>query len=117
MTREFICILCPYGCGLTVELTGTEIQGISGNRCERGRQYARQEAIRPMRVITSLMRSQDRAKPFSVKTDIPIPKTCFFDCVNLIRQTRPKAPIHCGDIILRNILDTGANVVATQDVD
>jgi CxxC motif-containing protein len=115
--REFICIRCPYGCRLRVTIEGGRVQEVRENRCNRGRDYALQEAVMPMRVITSLMRARGREKPFGVKTDAPVPQKLFFDCVNLIRRTTPDAPIRCGEVILQNILGTGVNVVATVDMD
>ena len=40
MTRDLVCIICPRGCNLKVELEGKEIKGVTGNGCPRGLQYA-----------------------------------------------------------------------------
>ena len=34
--RELICIGCPMGCPLTVEMNGTEVVSVTGNTCPRG---------------------------------------------------------------------------------
>ena len=39
--RELVCIGCPLGCPLTVELDGDEVVSVSGNTCKRGDVYAR----------------------------------------------------------------------------
>ena len=39
--RELICIGCPMGCPLTVEMNGTEVVSVTGNTCPRGDAYAR----------------------------------------------------------------------------
>ena len=41
--RELICIGCPMGCPLTVEMNGTEVVSVTGNTCPRGDAYARKE--------------------------------------------------------------------------
>ena len=41
--RELICIGCPMGCPVTVEMEGDEIVNVSGNTCPRGDAYARKE--------------------------------------------------------------------------
>lgn len=55
MKRELICITCPLGCHLVVE--GTMQEGgdfkVTGNRCMRGAQYAREEILNPRRVVTT----------------------------------------------------------------
>ena len=45
--RELICIGCPMGCPLTVELENGEIKTITGYTCKKGETYARKERIRP----------------------------------------------------------------------
>ena len=34
-TRELICIGCPLGCPLTVEMKGTEVVSVTGNTCPK----------------------------------------------------------------------------------
>ena len=48
--KEMICIVCPRGCRMKVDNNGN----VEGNFCKRGEVYARQEAIRPLRMITSI---------------------------------------------------------------
>ena len=38
--RELICIGCPMGCPLTVELENGEIKTITGYTCKKGETYA-----------------------------------------------------------------------------
>ena len=112
--KELICIICPRGCRLQAEQTPEKLV-ISGNFCPRGEEYARQELTNPVRVLTALMRVDGVEKPVSVKTDRPVPKALLFDCAKKIYQTRPQAPVRCGDILLRDVCGTGCNVVATRD--
>ncbi len=114
--KEFICINCPMGCRLMVKMKGGEVEEVLGNSCKRGEVYGRQEAIEPKRVLTCLMRTSNRKKPFSVKTFGPIPKKMLFKCAQLIYDTRPEAPISMGDTIIPDICGTGVDVLATQDV-
>jgi CxxC motif-containing protein len=117
MEKELVCINCPMGCRLTVSVKGSEVTGVEGNACKRGVEYAQQEAVCPMRVLTSVMFARDREKPLSVKTDRPVPKALLFRCVDQIFAARPAPPLHCGDVIIADICGTGANVVATQDME
>lgn len=115
--KRFICINCPVGCHLTVSLDEkNEVISVTGNTCRRGEIYGRQEAVHPKRVLTCLMRSSNRKKPFSVKTSAPIPKEQLFMCANAIYAAHPEAPISIGDIVIHDICGTGADVLATQNL-
>ena len=39
--KELICIGCPLGCNLTVEMDGGQVVSVNGNTCKRGDDYAR----------------------------------------------------------------------------
>lgn len=96
MEKQLVCINCPMGCRLIVSMEGDKVCSVAGNVCKRGEEYARQEAVEPLRVLTSLMRIEGREKPFSVKTSAPIPKRLMFDCVNEIFAHRGRRPHPCG---------------------
>ena len=34
--KELICIGCPLGCNLTVEMDGGQVLSVNGNTCKRG---------------------------------------------------------------------------------
>ena len=54
--RELICIGCPMGCPMTVELDNGEVVSVKGNTCKRGDIYARKEVTNPTRIVTSTVR-------------------------------------------------------------
>lgn len=117
--KQLICINCPMGCRLNVEMDENKVLSVTGNICKRGEKFARQEAVEPLRILTSLMRIEGCEKPFSVKTSLPIPKRMLFDCINQIFShpvKRSKLPIHVGDVIISNVCGSGANVIATQEI-
>ncbi len=115
MIKEIICICCPVGCRICVELEGKQILKIEGNHCSKGMEYAAQETVEPMRVFTGLMRAENCEKPFAVRSDRPIPKKKMLECAAKLKQRRPKVPVCIGDIVYENIFDTGVNIVASQD--
>jgi CxxC motif-containing protein len=69
-TKKFICIICPKCCEL--ETDGTEV---SGAKCKRGKEFALQEAIVPLRVITTTVRCEINGgrKMIPVRTACPVP--------------------------------------------
>ena len=114
--KEFICINCPQGCRLTVNLDADgQAVSVAGNACKRGEAYGRQEAVEPLRVLTALMRVKDHSRPLSVKTSKPIPKRLLETCVAEIRKAEVTPPVTLGEVILPDLCGTGADVVATAE--
>ena len=115
--RELICIGCPMGCMLYVELNGNDVVSVSGNTCKRGDAYARKEVTAPTRIVTGSVRVLGGTLPVvSVKTKEDIPKDKIWDCMTDIKQVQVSAPVELGDVIVKNIADTGVDLVATKTV-
>lgn len=116
-SRELICIGCPLGCPLTVEMKGTEVVSVTGNTCPNGDRYARKEVTDPRRTVTSTVRVLGGILPVvSVKTAQDIPKNKIFDCMQELATIRVKAPVQEGDVIVSNIADSGVPVIATKEI-
>lgn len=116
--RELICVSCPIGCAITVELDENgQVTSVTGNTCKRGDSYARQECTHPERMLTSTVKvTGGRLPVVPVKSSVPVPKELLFACMQEINQITVEAPVKIGDIVLKNILDTGADIVATNEV-
>lgn len=112
MTRELVCIICPRGCSLKVELDGKTITGVTGNNCKRGIQYAQDECCNPRRTVTSTVRCADGSR-ISVKTDAPVPKDKVFACMEMINSVTAVLPVRIGDVLLEDVF--GSRVVATEN--
>ena len=113
--RELTCIVCPRGCSLVVELDDNgAVLSVSGNICKRGSVYANDECTNPMRVVTSTVRCED-GEVVSCKTSTSVPKALVFDVMKVINTTVAPAKVCVGDVLVKNVLDTGANVVATAN--
>lgn len=112
---ELICIVCPKGCHLKVD----EENGysVTGNSCEKGAAYGKKELTNPTRVVTSTVRVDGGEKRrVSVKTNRDIPKGKMLEAVALLDTVCLTAPVHIGDVVLEDILGTGADFVATGTV-
>ena len=114
--RELTCIVCPKGCPMKVTLEGKEILHIEGFTCPRGKQYAIDECTHPMRTLTSTVRT-DRGGVVAVKTDRTVPKELMFDCMKEINKSVATLPVRIGDVLIENLMGTGANVVITANMD
>lgn len=115
MKRELTCIVCPKGCQLTVELEGKKILSVEGYTCKRGLAYAETECTAPMRTLTTTA-AVVGGGVVPVKTDRTIPKEMLFECMKAINEIRVPADAKLGDVVIENVLGTGANVVTTRNV-
>jgi len=51
-----------------------------------------------------------------VRTDIPILKNRLNEALMIIAQTVVNAPIKMGDILIKDVLNSGANIIASRDL-
>lgn len=114
MVKNITCINCPMGCALTVEVDGDNVT-VTGNTCKRGEVYGKQEVTNPKRVVTSLVRIKDGAV-VSCKTNQPINKADIFKVLEELRHVEVTLPVRIGDVIIADVLGTGADVVATANI-
>lgn len=113
--KEFVCIRCPLGCNITVEMQSGEIKSIAGNTCPRGADYVTKELTDPRRIVTSLVRVRGGELPVvSVKTASDIPKDKIEDCIRVLKGIELQAPVRMGEIVAENVCGTGVDVVATR---
>lgn len=116
--KEMTCIRCPLGCALTAVTEEDNSITVTGNTCPRGAEYARNELTNPMRMVTSTVRIAGRKNEMlPVKTATDIPKGKMKECVQALREVEAELPIHIGDIIVRNVADTGVDIVATGNAE
>ena len=116
--KELICIGCPLGCNLTVEMEENKILSVSGNTCKRGDDYARKELTDPRRIVTSTVRVRGGKLPVvSVKTVSDIPKDKIAQCIRQLKDVEVDAPIKIGDIVLSDAAETGIAVAATKAIE
>lgn len=117
MEQIITCINCPVGCRMQVCVENGEVISVSGNSCNRGVAYARQECVAPMRMVTAVVPVRASRMPVSVKTRAPIPKERIFDCMHALSELSLTAPIHMGDVVFADVCHTGVDVIATKTVE
>jgi CxxC motif-containing protein len=115
MKKNLICINCPLGCLLEVEFDNKSILGVAGASCKRGNRYAEKEIFSPERTITSTVKINGALTNFlPVKTDKAVSKKYMFQIMDEIFKIEVSAPIKLGDVIVKNICESGATLVATR---
>lgn len=100
------------GCQLTATKTKDGIK-ITGNNCIRGEQFGKEELTAPKRIVTALVRTDKGVT--SVKTSKPIDKKLIFDVMSEIDKVHLKSA-KIGDIVIKNVLNTGADIVVTKSI-
>ena len=116
MTRNMICIGCPMGCELTVEVENGRAVSVTGNTCGVGKKYAETESSAPTRMVTSTVMSE-AGKPVPVKTRTAVPKDKIFDVVDCIKKATVKLPVSIGDVAVPDAAGTGVDVIVTKDTE
>ncbi len=116
MKKSLICVSCPLGCPIEVEIENGEILSVTGNTCKRGDAYARDELTNPVRSLTTTVKLVNGALPVvPVKSSKPVPKNKMFECMEIINKASVEAPVKIGDVVVENILGTGADIIVTNN--
>jgi len=116
MEKKIItCIECPQGCRLELDIEGGRVIKISGNKCNKGERYGKQEIENPLRTFTStiLCIGLD-LKLLPVKTSSPIPKDKIVEAAKEVKKIKIEKPVSAGDIVKENFLGLGVALLATR---
>lgn len=112
--KELICIICPRGCHLEVD---EETLSVSGNACPRGAEYGKNEISCPVRTITGTVSISGGIHPrLPVRTDVAVPKSKMFEIMDVLHTFKIEAPVKRGQVLITNICETDANVIATRNM-
>jgi CxxC motif-containing protein len=113
--RHFVCVVCPIGCEIDVVHDGKKIISMEGNKCEKSEEFVSQELIEPMRILTTTVRIQGaRWAVIPVRSNKAVPKRLFPRIMKHLRRIKLQAPINMLDVVVKDVLDTGANIIATR---
>ena len=115
--KHFVCVVCPIGCEIDVVHDGSKIISTEGNKCEKSEEFVSQELVEPMRILTTTVRIQGARWPvIPVRTDKAVPKRLFPDIMRQLRHIKLQAPVNMLDVVVGDVLHTGASVVATRSM-
>ena len=117
MKKEFICIVCPNSCRITVEYNDQEIRHIEGDQCKKGKEFVKNEIKNPLRIFTGSVQCKNGDYQLvSVKTNKPIPKKYMKQVAQKTHELVVEAPVEIGQVIISDILGQHADLVATRKV-
>ena len=117
--KEYTCIGCPIGCPLQLAHKGSKITEISGNECDRGAKYAKQEFTDPRRELSTTVEiTGAHWKRLPVKVTGPVKKGRILEAARKIHTLQVKAPVKLGQVLIEGFLDNkGIDVVACRTMD
>lgn len=112
MRKEYICIVCPKGCHIVVDG-----ENISGYTCLRGLNYVKQESIDPRRTLTTTVKVNDEnIRVCPVKSSDTLPKDKLFASMEEINKISVNLPIKLHQVVIKNILNTGVDIITTKEI-
>jgi CxxC motif-containing protein len=116
MTKEFVCIVCPNSCRLRVTEENGKIT-VTGNECVRGERHGIHEYREPTRMLTTTVAIRGGTLPrLPVISREEVPKAALDRCLKALYRIELTAPLRCGDIVAKNIGDTGVDVIASRSM-
>jgi len=114
--REVICDKCDKRCLITTDTSNDQLE-CYGSLCNDGIKYATVE-LSNKAIFTTLVRvkgSNHNVVP--VKSSKPLDKKLWVECSKALSRVYVGVPIKAGDIICKNILNTGADIICTKNID
>ena len=115
--RSFLCVSCPIGCSLSVQVEDGAFSSVSGNQCAMGDRYARNELVDPKRLYTSTVVVEGAKIPVCpVRSVDAVPIGSILDVSKALAQVVIKAPVAFGQVVLRDVCGTGVDIVTTREL-
>jgi CxxC motif-containing protein len=115
--KHFTCVICPLGCEIDVELQNGNVVSINGSKCQKGKEFVLQELEEAMRILTTTVPIKGaKWAMLPVRTDKPIPKRLLFKVIEQLADIELRAPVKMYDVVLKDVADTDATVIATRNM-
>jgi CxxC motif-containing protein len=114
VNKTITCISCPKGCRIEVQIVDGILKEIKNYQCKRGFSYAQTEVMDPKRVLTTTVKVEGGGmRVLPVRTKGPIPKKMLRKAMWQLKDVIIKPPVKTGDVVLKNVADSGVDVIAT----
>jgi CxxC motif-containing protein len=117
MKSEFVkCSICPVGCRLEIRHKNGDIK-VTGNRCGRGLEYAAGYNSADSAFLRGrcLLENGPLGR-LPVVSSAPVPQALVDEMLAVIQQTSVSAPVEKGQIVIKNILGSGIDVLSQRRV-
>lgn len=115
--KNLTCIVCPNGCSISIDKSIDGDWIVEGNRCPKGKKFAIEEMTNPVRSICTTVKTNFKYFPrLPVKTNGEIPLNLIFKVMEEVNKVTVNKFVYNGEVILKNILDTGVDVISSVDM-
>jgi len=114
--RELTCIVCPVGCRARVRVEGGRAVGWEGLECRAGEEYVKREVELPLRDFFTVVRVKGGGV-VPVRSTGPIPRERLLEASRELAGLEVEGPVRVGEVLVRNLLGMGVDVVATGEVE
>lgn len=126
--KEYICVLCPKSCPITVSVSDSisvpdsavrpEVLDVRGFQCARGREWAVQESIRPERYfVGSVSVRNGDFETVSVKSSGFVPLDMITRLGLHTHRLVVEAPVGMHEVVEQDVLGLeGVDLIATREV-
>lgn len=116
MSKEIVCIVCPNSCRLLVGEEDGKLT-VKGHECRRGEEHGMREYRSPLRMLTTTVAVRGGVLPrLPVISSAETPKAKLDACLQTLYRLELTAPIRAGDVVVKNICDTGVDVIASRSL-
>ncbi len=111
-----ICVGCPLGCRVKVSLDKRGATSFKGAECKKGEKLVLKELSNPVRTVTATVRTGDDSFPLlPVRTSRPVSQGLIRQIMKQTVRAGATAPVRAGDVVVKNVSGTGADLIATAD--
>lgn len=117
MGKNIVCNKCEEYCILEIKNDDVFFEYF-GNECKNNVDVKEIEIVSDKDILTSLVRIKGaEVKVVSVKSSKPIDKSLFMKCSRALSRINVGAPIRIGDIVCKNLLNLGVDIICTKNID
>lgn len=116
-TKQLTCVNCPKGCHITVAMQDSKPVNITGYTCLQGKNYAMQEVVDPMRILTTTVKvNHGTCNVLPVISEKQIPLRLWQEAMEEVKKTVIEAPVIQGQVIITDFLHLGVNIIAARSM-
>lgn len=116
LIKQVICKDCEMKCILDIDMFENNLK-VDGCGCEKGKEYAEKELENSQDIFTTLVRIKGaKCNVVPVKSTMPIDKKKWVECSKAISRLYVGTPIKIGDVVCKNLLNTGVDMVCTKNI-
>ena len=115
--KVMICISCPIGCQLNVEVVEKTAMKVEGYTCKKGKKYAEQEVSDPRRMLTTTVSiSGGLWSRIPVRSASAVPKDLVMKICRDLHRIQLQSPVKMGTVVLENAGETGISILAARSM-